>query len=629
MRRLDSNADRIEGAHKRLIDRRADLIREALSRSLFACPAELQERITHLNLLDKHARSRNLQDFLTVYKRAPIGVLAGLDLKTCVQRLSSIPKSGLNEAARRVADKVAYPSTRGWWIEYHKYIKAYTDQWQTVLDMLRHKLAEVVSEHRVLEKRYNALLMQECERCLTVHVADLREAVGQDRGIVTEAQEACSREAAAMEAVRKVWQGTLAGNRYVYRHGEPLDEDDRILAGEWAKAYRGDGFSISAMESARCAELVALNVYREIFGAVEDLSILQRISPSDPRWQTADLTAGGRWIDVKNARRSFSSRNSYSEHCVKRFKSDGANHQVVVSGFLSEYHPDGAIGTGEKVVWLGETTRGTIEKLRSLFETDYLQLDFSGRWANRIPPWLFDYPHECYSERNAALATVRSHGFVLPRSHCPLGFLVLFDRVERALPENPLSEEALTLSRRLAACAISTRPMLFLHILDRFCHTVRESVPFPSKSLRQILFPAESLALPECSNYAAPLAILDPLETVKELLDVLERVADHCAQRAVAFTSFKLAGAGIFQGRHKTGNWQTIFAYCGGWRSHPRGGRVKCGQNPLFIGQNELCEAVPCGKLICHECGYCSQNCRHCPARQEKWSEQRRAKAKK
>jgi hypothetical protein len=59
------------------------------------------------------------------------------------------------------------------------------------------------------------------------------------------------------------------------------------------------------MESARCAELVALALYRDLFGHSEDLSILPLFAPTDRRWQTADIATGARLVDVKNARRSF------------------------------------------------------------------------------------------------------------------------------------------------------------------------------------------------------------------------------------------------------------------------------------------------------------------------------------
>jgi hypothetical protein len=44
---------------------------------------------------------------------------------------------------------------------------------------------------------------------------------------------------------------------------------------------------------------------------------------------------------------------------------------------------------------------------------------------------------------------------------------------------------------------------------------------------------------------------------------------------------------------------------------------VKCGQSPLYVGQNESCNA--CGKLVCHQCGYCAKSCQACAPRQAEW----------
>src|SRR5713226_3563520 len=173
-----------------------------------------------------------------------------------------------------------------------------------------------------------SLLAHEFEDRLAVHVAELRDAVAHAKAITTEMQTARDRETASVEAVRKVWQGTQCVKRYVNNDGAVLDEDDRSLAADWARDFEGSDYWIGAMESARCAELVALDIYRQIYGEVEDLSILQKLAPSDTRWKAADIDTAGRWIDVKNARRSFSSPTSYSEHCVKRFKSGQGDHQV-------------------------------------------------------------------------------------------------------------------------------------------------------------------------------------------------------------------------------------------------------------------------------------------------------------
>jgi hypothetical protein len=55
-----------------------------------------------------------------------------------------------------------------------------------------------------------------------------------------------------------------------------------------------------------------------------------------------------------------------------------------------------------------------------------------------------------------------------------------------------------------------------------------------------------------------------------------------------------------------------LFAYCGGWQSHPFSAR--CGNTPLTIVRHSSCSA--CEKLICDNCGHCSKSCGDCMPRQ-------------
>jgi hypothetical protein len=115
------------------------------------------------------------------------------------------------------------------------------------------------------------------------------------------------------------------------------------------------------------------------------------------------------------------------------------------------------------------------------------------------------------------------------------------------------------------------------------------------------------------------LALLDPVEIVSELIDVLEKVSTFCSLRGYGFTRFRLTGKGLLRGCRKNGTWQTILAYCGGWKKLNGGKVVKCGRNPLFIGQNEVCPNERCGYLICDHCGHCRDECSNC-RRQERWN---------
>ena len=190
----------------------------------------------------------------------------------------------------------------------------------------------------------------------------------------------------------------------------------------------------------------------------------------------------------------------------------------------------------------------------------------------------------------------------------PPGLLVLSGQTNLLSPGGPVGAELRELAKRVRPGIAPRRPELFLHVLDRFCKCAQGGVRFPAEALRKICFSLRAAPDDGCPVEMAPLATFDPLETVKELIDVLEAVDERCVQFIVSFTSYKLAGAGVFRGHRHDGPWQTIFAYCGGWGKQSSGKPVKCGNSPLFMGRNETC--WECGKLICDKCGFCETPCR-------------------
>ena len=104
------------------------------------------------------------------------------------------------------------------------------------------------------------------------------------------------------------------------------------------------------------------------------------------------------------------------------------------------------------------------------------------------------------------------------------------------------------------------------------------------------------------------LSVYDPLKTVSSLLKVLEKVQNVCQQEMRCFKRFQLAGPNIFRDITQEGDrWQTIIAYCGGWRKLENGKNVRCGRNPIFLGEDATCSS--CGKLICCECDFCPKIC--------------------
>ncbi len=385
-----------------------------------------------------------------------------------------------------------------------------------------------------------------------------------------------------------------------------LGKYDKLLIQNWTSQNGGEIFNKIAMTSARKAELAALRLYRQLYGSAEDLSIMQVTDPNRNEWKKADISTNDQWIDVKNARTSFSSPNTYSEHCVPKFKSDRKGHDVTISAFLSPYGEDST----DPIIWLGETTWGQIEQLQKYFNSDTLAVNFSTDLnKNFLPAWLFDYPAVCYRERDASLEIIRSPDFEFPRRECAIGSGVLAKRVIASKTESALGSEAMRLERRINDCGLS-RPVLFLHILDRFCRLTSEHSTFKETRIDEILFPGSG------EHSKIPLGVYDPLKTVWNLWNILSEVSERCFEEATYFNFFKLGGANILQGRKDHGKWVTIYAYCGGWGQLEDKTPIRCGQNPLYLGQDQTCSS--CNKLICHECGFCSNLCPDCQERQRK-----------
>ena len=521
-----------------------------------------------------------------------------------IKKLSNTEKTGILNAASNHANEQAYFNTTHWHKLYDEFIKENNDNLLRIYKFFVQKQKEAESERKNLKDQHDEILLNSIKDFLEVKFSNLANAeLIQAENITSGIILLGKRESSALVAVKKIWEEALKVEQWANRLAEPLNENDQKLAKDWAKGHEEGGYWLDAMGSARCAELVALKLYRETYTNVEDLSILQAITPSDTRWMIADIAGDGRLIDVKNARRSFSAPDSYSEHTVKKFKVDPIGTDVIISGFLSEYQKAFPCYFGE-VVWLGETTKKTITALQAKFNSEYLQVNLFNKL---VPPWLFEFPIFCYSHRDFALGQVDSPEFVLPKGNFPIGLLLLTGHIAPTQTKDTLAQEIQMLDQLLKKNERKpTRPLLFLHVLDRFCLSIRKQELFPSSALMKILYSNDLFNI--------PLGVFDPLNIVKELIDVLEKVSKHCRENTMRFSQFKLAGPSILQGQNNDGKWETIYAYCGGW-GKLQDTQIKCGQNPLFLGQNKPCDL--CGKLICHKCGFCTKICNACAPRQK------------
>ncbi len=379
-----------------------------------------------------------------------------------------------------------------------------------------------------------------------------------------------------------------------------LGSADLNLAESWASSFGGTGYWKSAMMSARRAELAGVSVYAELYGQVEDLAIHQLDNSGNNLWKLADIQVGDVLIDVKNARRSYSSQDSYSEHCVPRFKLDRDGKDVVISGFLSPYvQVEKEYATANSpIVWLGEVRHSEIKCLSKSFHSEHFYPDLrKGDYGELLQNWLFEYPSRYYELRNSRLKAIVNKQDIYSDTELfeKCGFDL--EPVSAVREEVMNDSEAVLLNNRIQLYGPS-RPLLFLHILDRFCRYHIDNVPFPTARYQEILFSPTS-------SWNNPIALCDPLLAIHSLLQILDSASKF--MRNERFVHFYLSAPGVFRGKYDSGRWQTIIAYCGGWKQLENGKKVRCGKNPIVLGKNQPC--TECGYLICDQCGFCKQAC--------------------
>ena len=597
--RLDGHEQDLKTGRDSLV--RAEALYSLQARSDTPSPqiSEAKLCIPALTRLLQLATLHRLPEFLQRYKNAPrpIRAKARKDVRACIDRLSTAGDLSALAFARRSRTDTSGIRPSG--EAYRSFVAPYKQALVAVETYLRAALAKYEDECVRTESERDNNINCAIEQRVLSRSAVLVESVKAAQAAIAIARSVISRDAESVDQVRQVWKAVYDRKEWVHRRRRSFVEEDVHLVSEWANGKLPGSDWHRAMESARHAELVALEIYHELDGPADDLSILQVTRRSDPTWRTADIaTPTRRWIDVKNARRSDRSPNSYSKYLVPKFKHRPGREDVVVSAFLSA-NCSGEVtdDTPEAAVcWVGETTLDSIRRLNAAFTKEHLQVALFTKSASSLPPWVFDYPDAFYRERDVALQAIRSNAYVLPRRECPVSLLVLANRVQSAPPDDPLAVEAASFGQRLGTVRSVTRPVVFLHILDRFCSAVRDSKPFPTGALREILFPKQSATIGALANAQTPLAMLDPLETISELLKALDAVSRLCSIQKYKFVRFNLTGKGILRGCLGDSPERTILAFCGG-----------CGRSPLYIGQNEWC--CRCWWLVCDACDHCTLGC--------------------
>jgi hypothetical protein len=98
-------------------------------------------------------------------------------------------------------------------------------------------------------------------------------------------------------------------------------------------------------------------------------------------------------------------------------------------------------------------------------------------------------------------------------------------------------------------------------------------------------------------------ALYDPTNSLKDLLSMLEECGEQIAVSGIAFRHFDAPSPYMLLGKTDRGERLTIYTYCGGTTESG----FRCDNFPLSLVKHPNCQT--CGRLICNQCGYCSERC--------------------
>ncbi|HAJ64799.1 MAG TPA: hypothetical protein DCP31_40800, partial [Cyanobacteria bacterium UBA8543] len=305
------------------------------------------------------------------------------------------------------------------------------------------------------------------------------------------------------------------------------------------------------------------------------------------------------------------------EFCVPRFKHNRSNDEVIIAGVLSPYLQSEYIQFPEKVGFnisplrfIGEIKKSELHIIEQHFSRYFHSIKIprvSGE--NYLPPWLFDYQKEYfYVQQEQAISQLKklcSSDFpdweelqLLKVNPIPLCIAAKISFPEQWKPYlSSWQQDFIARFQQIRSERIKL-PYLFLTLLSHFL----DMLPFNHGSFH----PEKYRKLLYCDELKYhPLGIYDPLKIIDELCETLSVLWNNRHQSQISeFKIFKFNGRGLLQGkRDSSEQLTTIIAYCGGFVEK----KGKCGFSPLVLGKHNHC--INCGKLICPECNYCSENC--------------------
>jgi cold shock CspA family protein len=416
-----------------------------------------------------------------------------------------------------------------------------------------------------------------------------------------------------------------------------FEDSDQTLAMKWAKDAQEipSQFTKSTMFSARGAEKAATYHYQKRGYQVKDTAI-QQVEDLSEDWKLYDLQVNSstwtKYIDVKNARSSYSNNNRFSEFCVPRFKKQRDNEDIIILGVFSPYIkklPEECLSR-YPIKILGEITESFLKKLEKRFSNLCAQLEVTIKRESKskknhlseyLPIWAFDFDEDFYSERlqlekrfrNLSLDEIPPLSELKLLQLSPLSLALSSTLNFPSSWKNELNDFQLRFATILRSLVngnetdtgnedikVVKLSHIFLAVLIHFLENCLNPDPNFSPSIyKQLLF----------TNSPYTMGTYDPMGFIANICDVLETVWNKCREELLSFSYFKFDSRGLLRGKEKsTGKYKTILAYCGGWRKNKDKEIIApCGNEPLYIGYHETCPY--CHKLICDKCGFCQENC--------------------
>ena len=416
---------------------------------------------------------------------------------------------------------------------------------------------------------------------------------------------------------------------------QKLDTNDLLLIATWANlpnsniqevndlAVLIEKNELTRLWSARIGERAAIQFFSGFSRSVEDISLTQLDSHAR-EWMTHDLVVDDLPYDVKNARRSFSSPKSYSNHCVPEFKQlVRRGTEVAITGVLSDYLTIEQVhmgATGTSTI-LGNVTRAEISELADWF-TDR----FSGLFElpalseiTFLPGWIFEYPDTYQPHRREAQK--KASAFLREASEAGNAKMVpawvaAFEDDRKILAPfiTRASDHLIWEHLRAVDNQIGlSRRTLFLAILGSTLQQATDpSTAYNPRDWIRWLY-ADRFVDHDVASH--PLGLIDSEQYIRSLITTLENIWNRSRDHLSRFRRFRLTHPAILKGEDDSGDWHTLIAYCGGWRSSPP--RAKCGKHPLYMGESDWCPE--CYHLICTACGHCSKFCSQNVKRQREW----------